>query len=336
MQEITLSVVIITRNEEANIARCIESVLQALRSLRTEILLVDSASTDKTVEIASRYPVTILQLDAQSDLSPSAGRFVGARHAQGPFILFLDGDMVLIEGWVATAIQEMANPMIAGVSGRVFLVFPGEELTRDHPASGTLGRVASLGGAALYRADALAVSGSFNPFVKGEEERELGYRITARGYQLVRNEVPMVYHIAKHRSVTEVDEKASYFQGVGQILRAYPGSEITADILRIHARAIRLALTFVAGMSFVALVLLLSGNEVRAGTMFVGAATLLWLKIKGSLRKAPLVARFRILLLFNMLQGWLQGIPDQSCYKISLRVVRLQANSSAHVTLEEG
>ena len=51
-----MSVIITTFNEEINVGDCIESVLWA-----DEILLVDSLSTDRTVEIARRYPVTILE-----------------------------------------------------------------------------------------------------------------------------------------------------------------------------------------------------------------------------------------------------------------------------------
>lgn len=46
----TLGVVIITKNEEKNIARCLESVKWA-----DEIIVVDSGSTDKTLEIAQSY-----------------------------------------------------------------------------------------------------------------------------------------------------------------------------------------------------------------------------------------------------------------------------------------
>src|SRR5215469_3560219 len=59
---VELSVVLITKNQAWNIARLIESVLDATSSvLSKEIILVDSASTDQTVEIAGRYPVTILR-----------------------------------------------------------------------------------------------------------------------------------------------------------------------------------------------------------------------------------------------------------------------------------
>ena len=103
--EIDLSVVLVTKNEESHIAACIESALKETEGLRAEIILVDSASDDRTVEIASRYNTTIIQLDRRNLLSPSAGRFVGTRHARGRFILFLDGDMQLLPGWLSEGLS---------------------------------------------------------------------------------------------------------------------------------------------------------------------------------------------------------------------------------------
>jgi glycosyltransferase involved in cell wall biosynthesis len=50
------SIYILTYNEEKEIAECIESAL-----LADEIIIVDSFSSDRTVEIASQYPVKIVQ-----------------------------------------------------------------------------------------------------------------------------------------------------------------------------------------------------------------------------------------------------------------------------------
>jgi Glycosyltransferases involved in cell wall biogenesis len=51
MKNNKLSVIIIARNEEKMIEDCLKSV----RQLADEIILVDTGSTDKTVEIAKRY-----------------------------------------------------------------------------------------------------------------------------------------------------------------------------------------------------------------------------------------------------------------------------------------
>lgn len=51
-----LSIYILTHNEEIDIADCIESAL-----LSDDVIVVDSFSDDRTVEIASRYPVRVVQ-----------------------------------------------------------------------------------------------------------------------------------------------------------------------------------------------------------------------------------------------------------------------------------
>ncbi len=50
------SIFILTHNEEIDIAACIESAL-----LSDDVIVVDSLSRDRTVEIASRYPVRVIQ-----------------------------------------------------------------------------------------------------------------------------------------------------------------------------------------------------------------------------------------------------------------------------------
>lgn len=59
MSQLRLSVVIITFNEERNIARCIESVGE----VADEILVIDSHSTDRTVEIAKSLGAEVIPHD---------------------------------------------------------------------------------------------------------------------------------------------------------------------------------------------------------------------------------------------------------------------------------
>jgi len=51
-----LTVVILTKNEEACIAECLESVKWA-----DEIIVVDDESKDKTLDILKNYPATVYQ-----------------------------------------------------------------------------------------------------------------------------------------------------------------------------------------------------------------------------------------------------------------------------------
>ena len=79
-----VSVVIITRNEEANLPRCLDSVVWA-----DEIVVVDSGSTDRTVEIARKHGAKVITPQWRG-FGPSKQE--GVNHAIGPWVLSIDAD----------------------------------------------------------------------------------------------------------------------------------------------------------------------------------------------------------------------------------------------------
>ena len=85
-----LSTVIMTFNEEAKIERCIRSVL----SISDEVVLLDSFSTDKTVEIAQSLGAKIIQ---HKFLGYIKQRELSIQHATYDFVLALDADEFLSE-----------------------------------------------------------------------------------------------------------------------------------------------------------------------------------------------------------------------------------------------
>lgn len=88
MPAVSLSVVIITFNEEANIARC----LTALGDVADEVLVVDSFSTDHTVEIARQYGARVVQNAFAGYVEQKNFATTQARH---DYVLQLDADEVL-------------------------------------------------------------------------------------------------------------------------------------------------------------------------------------------------------------------------------------------------
>jgi len=85
MASVSISAIIITLNEEKNIARCIESVL----NIADEIIIVDSFSTDRTKEICSRYNVKFIE--HKFDGFPEQKNWAIAL-SSNPVILSLDAD----------------------------------------------------------------------------------------------------------------------------------------------------------------------------------------------------------------------------------------------------
>ena len=84
-----LSVCIITLNEEANIGRTLKSVQPLVADGQGEIIVVDSGSTDKTVEIAKSYGAKVF---TEPWKGFAAQKNSAIEKAQGEWILSLDAD----------------------------------------------------------------------------------------------------------------------------------------------------------------------------------------------------------------------------------------------------
>jgi len=105
---ILLSVVIITFNEEANIARC----LAALQGVGDEVVVVDSHSTDRTVAICLEHGARVVQHAFAGYVEQKNYATAQARHNH---VLQLDADEVLTDELRQSIQQVKANwPSVAG------------------------------------------------------------------------------------------------------------------------------------------------------------------------------------------------------------------------------
>jgi glycosyltransferase involved in cell wall biosynthesis len=87
MLEDALSLCMLVRDEEARVGKCLESAA----GLAGEIIVVDTGSTDRTLEIAADYGARILGFEFGA-VDFAAARNFGLEHATQPWILVLDAD----------------------------------------------------------------------------------------------------------------------------------------------------------------------------------------------------------------------------------------------------
>ncbi len=85
------SLCMIVKNEEAVLANCLDS----LADIMDEVIIVDTGSTDKTKEIASKYTENIYDYEWQDDFA--AARNFAFSKATGDYIYSADADEVLDE-----------------------------------------------------------------------------------------------------------------------------------------------------------------------------------------------------------------------------------------------
>ncbi len=99
-----VSIIIAVFNEEKNISACISSLL-AQTYQEVEIILVNDGSTDKTLELAKKFPIKLI---SQKHQGLGLSRNNGSKLSKGEILVFLDGDMMFEKNFL----QDLVNPII--------------------------------------------------------------------------------------------------------------------------------------------------------------------------------------------------------------------------------
>jgi len=89
-----LSIIIPTYNSAASLAGCLDSIA-AQTYTDYEVIIIDSASTDKTPEIAKNYSRIVSQWISEKDNGVYDAFNKGISHAQGRWLYFLGSDDIL-------------------------------------------------------------------------------------------------------------------------------------------------------------------------------------------------------------------------------------------------
>lgn len=112
-QKKTLGLVMIVKNEE----RCLDKCLKAVRNIVDAIYITDTGSTDKTLEIAKKYKAHITHFNWVNDFS--AARNFSLEQSECDWNLVLDADEYLIEGRRKDLDKFLQNTESLGFIGRI-------------------------------------------------------------------------------------------------------------------------------------------------------------------------------------------------------------------------
>lgn len=110
-----VSVVIPTYNESDVILDCLNS-LQKQSFKDFEIIVVDDGSTDNTKDLIDGSYIKNVKVIKQNHQGPGAGRNLGAKHARGEILVFVDSDMTFDKNFLKMLIK----PIIGGKTKGTF------------------------------------------------------------------------------------------------------------------------------------------------------------------------------------------------------------------------
>ncbi|CAD7039227.1 glycosyltransferase family 2 protein [Pseudorhizobium endolithicum] len=235
-----VSIIIKTLNEEKRIAQTIEAALAALSVTTGEIILADSGSSDRTIEIASGYPVRIVQIMPPAQPSCGIGPQLGYQYSTGRYVCLIDGDMELEPDFLQEAIGYLDDhPRAAGVTGHV------EEKMLDNleyarrvgrnPPELRVGDIDRMNGGGVYRRSAIEGIGYFTDRnLHCHEEFDLGVRLRHAGWSLHRLDRRFVSHYGHSVNAYSLlvrRWKTKYLFGIGEVLRASMGQPYLKQVL---------------------------------------------------------------------------------------------------------
>lgn len=196
-----VGVVIIGRNEGDRLVRCLTSLTVQL----TQLVYVDSGSTDGSVNAARSMGADVVALDMTVPFTAARARnegFVRMRKLfpQAEYVQFLDGDCEVSPLWLKNAVNFLdTNLAVAAVCGRRRERFPEKTVYNmlcDIEWDTPIGEAKSCGGDVLMRVDAFENVRGFRPDLIAGEEPELCVRLRASGWKIWRLDQEMTLHDA--------------------------------------------------------------------------------------------------------------------------------------------
>ncbi|HWR66917.1 MAG TPA: glycosyltransferase [Bellilinea sp.] len=211
-----ISVIVPARNAEHLIEACLTSIFKANPA---EVIVVDGLSTDKTREIAQRFPVVII---SDGGLGVPAARMMGVRAANNLTVGLFDVDINLPDGALEKLLQEFIegqyDALQAGLISHSGPGFWGQALANHHN-NGRSRRWPGLM-ASLFKKQVLLDNPLDERFRSGEDI-EIRWRLKNAGYKMGVSHSTIVQHWFDDTYEFAKDQWQQDGKGLGRMVVKY-------------------------------------------------------------------------------------------------------------------
>ena len=196
-----LGVVVIGRNEGDRLVRCIESLTDRV----TQLIYVDSGSSDESVSVAHHSGADVVPLDMTLPFTAARARNEGfasliKHYPQIDYVQFVDGDCEVNAQWLEKAEAFLdTHTDVAVVCGRRRERYPEKSIFNllcDMEWNTPIGEAKACGGDAMMRVVAFENVHGFRVDLIAGEEPELCVRFRAVGWKIWRLDEEMTLHDA--------------------------------------------------------------------------------------------------------------------------------------------
>ena len=212
-----VSIIIPTYNSGRTLGLALASIERQTYS-NIEVIVVDSFSTDSTVDIARRAGARVIQVRGER----ARAKNIGLRSARGDYVLFIDSDMELTPRVVEEAVEKaLGDPRVGGVV--IPEVTVGDTLVaRIRRYERLFYRGTPVESARFFPRRLALEAGGFDEDLVFFEEATLPAKIRRMGYRVdARIEAPIIHHEEGVTLVKLLRKKYYYAKTAWKYLQRY-------------------------------------------------------------------------------------------------------------------
>lgn len=235
MSDTLISVVIPVYNDPDGVSRTVNSIIDNTQSTDLEeIIVVDNNSDNPTKRIIKDFArnTDLVKYAYEGDVQTSyAARNTGIEHAIGDYLVFLDADVTVSEGWLTVGIDEMSSAGVHYMGCAVEVVdesneptvfsqynqrstFVIEELLEEH------GYVPTV--CLFVTSELINDIGGFDERLISTGDMEFGNRVKERGYTLHYTDQVTIFHPARTSFRSLIKRNMRIGRGHCQLQRNHP------------------------------------------------------------------------------------------------------------------
>jgi mycofactocin system glycosyltransferase len=231
-----VSVIVPVKDRADELRRCLESLRRVRYPRdRLEILVVDDGSGDASADVARSLGASVVPSGGRGR-GPAAARNRGAAVARGEVLAFIDSDCTASEDWLAELAEELADPEVLAVGGRVDGMHAASALDRYEAEMsslclGTRGRSGHGGNDTFYlpscnllvRRREFLAGGGFREELQVGEDVDLTWRLRDRGGKIVYTPRGRIRHEHRNRPGAFLRRRFQYGTSEGLLQTLHPG-----------------------------------------------------------------------------------------------------------------